>query len=61
MPVNILEKVEGNQLYKLQWHMQASLWSEFVQHTPASSYVGQIEKCICGAGGDLSQVITPQF
>lgn len=40
MPVNILEKVEGNQLYKLQWHMQASLWSKFVQHTPDSFEVG---------------------
>lgn len=36
MPVNILEKVESNQLYKLQWHMQTSLWSKFVQHTPVS-------------------------
>lgn len=54
MPVNILEKVEGNQLYKLQWHMQASLWSEFVQLPQPvlmlvrlkRVYVGEREICL---------------
>lgn len=40
MPVNILEKLKGNQLHRLQWHMQGSLWSKFVQHTPNSFELG---------------------